>query len=172
MPYVDPQSIHNPATGNVAPATWGDTIRDDLEFLIDPPAVSIFNSTAQTCTTAVDTVLTADSENYDNNAMHSTVTNTSRITCVTAGRYLFTCTVRFAGNATGYRIVRWFLNGTTQIRAGGQQAITTGPQDTVISASRTFTLAVNDFYEIQVLQNSGGNLGVTLEEFAALYLTR
>ena len=52
MPYTDPQTIHNPATGTVAPATWGDILRENSEFLIDPPACSVTHSTTQSIATA------------------------------------------------------------------------------------------------------------------------
>jgi hypothetical protein len=32
MPYVDPQSVHTPRPGTAPPSTWGQTVRDDLEF--------------------------------------------------------------------------------------------------------------------------------------------
>ncbi len=175
MPYVDLNTIHNPATGTIAPATWGDQVRDNLEFLIDPPACSVFHNTTQTITTSTFTVLSANSENYDNNGMHSTVTNTSRITIQTAGRYLFFARHRWAGNATGARAMQYRING---VDPGGtaQQLMALPAAPAGINhqhaASWTLVLAVSDYVETVAYQDSGGNLNVTLEEFGATYLTR
>ena len=89
----------------------GHQVRDNLEFLIDPPACSVFNTVAQSLATGSATVLDANSENFDNDAMHSNVTNNSRITVQTAGRYLFYTRVEFAANATGVREIRFNKNG-------------------------------------------------------------
>jgi hypothetical protein len=169
VPYVDTQTIHNPATGTVAPATWGDQVRDNLEFLVDPPACSVFHSTTQSVADTTQTIMSADSENFDNDAMHSTVTNNSRITAQTAGRYLLTANVSFVLNASGEREVRFRLNGATTINGilyDAHGAIWRG------SVVRTVVLAATDYVEVQVNQNSGGALTTSLVEFTATYLTR
>lgn len=35
MSFVDPTTVHNPATNTVAPVAWGDTINADLNYLYD-----------------------------------------------------------------------------------------------------------------------------------------
>ncbi len=172
MPYVDLNTIHNPATGTVAPATWGDGVRDNFEFLIDPPACSVFASSAELVPNATPYKLAAPSENFDNNAMHSTVTNNSRITAQTAGRYLLTATVTPAVSSAGtYRSVHFIVNNTTTL-LGFTGDIGGGSLDDSISICRTATLAVSDYVEVLVQQDTGGNQNHTLREFAALYLTR
>lgn len=172
IPYSDPNLTHNPSTGAVAPAAWGDIIRDDLEFLIDPPSCSVFNSAAQTLTTNVLTILTANSENFDNDAMHSTVTNTSRITCQTAGRYLFIANVTFVANATGGRLLDFVVNGVG-LTGSGMQFQSPGSGSAInLTYARMITLAVSDYVETRVRQISGGNLDCTLVEFGATFMTR
>lgn len=174
MSYVDLNTIHNPATGTVAPAAWGDQVRDNLEFLIDPPACSVFASSAQSVANGTTTSLNAGSENYDNDAMHSTVSQTSRITAQTAGRYEISATVAFAPG-TGRRITSFLVNGTTTLDGDSRVSAVTGGAAGVtdrVSINRTVTLAVGDFVEVQVNQNSGGNLDVTLNEFVAMFRTR
>jgi hypothetical protein len=169
VPYVDLNTIHNPATGTVAPAAWGDQVRDDLEFLIDPPVVSAFHSTTQSLTSGSAFVLQANSENFDNDAMHSTVTNNSRITATTAGRYFFSARVSFAANVTGIREVRFGKNSTfttaLNINAAGAGA-------TIITTFTTFVMAAGDFCEVAAQQTSGGALATQLLEFTAIFLTR
>jgi hypothetical protein len=169
MPYVDLNTIHNPATATIAPASWGDQTRDNFEFLVDPPACSVFNNAAQSVAVG-SAVLTANSENYDNNGMHSTVTNTSRITATTAGRYLVIATIECAASATGERDASLRVNGTTVFQSMRVGAAATGL--TVRTVSRTLVLAVNDYVEVLLGQNSGGNLNVFLREFAATFQTR
>lgn len=170
MPYVDPNTVHDPVTGTVAPAAWGDAVRDSLEFLIDPPLCNVFNSAAQSVPNDTSTAMTANSERDDNDAMHSTVSNTSRITAQTAGRYLVTCAVVFAANATGRRAVDFRVNGTTTHNVLSSLPISTN--SLAITGSRLLTFAAGDYVECMSYQNSGAALNVTLNEFGAVFLTR
>lgn len=172
MPYTDANTISNPTTGQPILAAWGDQIRTNQEFFVDPPACSIYNSTTQSIATgATGTALNANSEYYDNDSMHSTVSNTSRITIQTAGRYLFIATVQFAANATGNRRLAFVVNGTTT-HESQLIAATTSANSVVLTAPRSLVLAASDYVEVVVWQTSGGNLNVTLLEAAAMFQTR
>lgn len=173
MSYVDLNGVHNPATGTAAPATWGDQIRDNFEFLIDPPACSVSHSTTQTLTNNTTTSLSADTELFDNDSMHSTVTNNSRITIQTAGRYLLIITLSYANGTLGSRAAQFRVNGTTSYN--GQFLATTPSPNThtlEMNATRTLVFAAGDYVEARAYQDNGGNLSVQLLEFAATYLTR
>lgn len=52
MAFVDPNTIHNPAAGTVAPAAWGDVVRDDLVNLDSrkPTAATVATSQTETNT--------------------------------------------------------------------------------------------------------------------------
>jgi hypothetical protein len=174
--YVDPQTVHNPTTGTVIPASWGDTVRDCLEFLIDPPSCSVSASGAQSVGTGADTALTADTEQYDNDSMHSTSSNTSRITITTAGRYLFTANVSYASSASTRVLTRFkhtLAGGATSTTyACDSRAAIGGATPDQVSITRSFVMAAGDWMEVLVNQDSGGNLNVTLQEFVALFVTR
>jgi hypothetical protein len=170
VPFVDPNTVHNPATGTVAPAAWGDTLRDDLVFLNDRPTCAVFNTTNPPISSGVTTVLTANSERWDNDAMHSTVTNTSRITIQTEGRYAIASTVSFDGHATGVRGTDFLVNGTTAYPGSGSTAVGAGVSE-VLTTIRFIDLNVSDYVETRAVQTSGTNLGVTLVDFTALNLT-
>jgi hypothetical protein len=105
--------------------------------------------------------------------MHSTVTNNSRITIQTAGRYMFTATVSPAVSGAGtYRSVHFLLNNTTEYK-GFTGDIGGGSVDDTITVVRNIgPLSAGDYVEVQVQHDSGGNLNHLLREFAALYLTR
>lgn len=169
--YVDLNTVSNPTAGQPITAAWGDQVRENCEFLIDPPACSVYSASAQSVATGTTSVaLLAGSEYFDNAAMHSTASNTSRITAPIDGRFLVTATVQFAANATGNRRMAFRVNGTTTYEStlvGG-----TATNSIVTTAARMFTLSATDYVECVVWQTSGGNLNVTLLELAATFLTR
>ena len=172
MPYVDPQTIDNPTTGQPIPAAWGDAVRDALEFFAEPPQCSVSGS-AVSSTSGNETILTAGSEAYDTDTMHSTASNTSRITCNTAGKFLFWRSVSFAANGTGYRRINYKLNGGSAVTILTVDAVATaGVPNTVLSFTFSVPLAVNDYVEISAHQLSGGPLDITLREFGAVWQSR
>lgn len=169
-PYVDPQSIHNPSAGSIAPASWGDTIRDDLEFLISPPQCSFSHSTTQSVPDTAWTSMSGNTENYDTDTMHSTVTNNSRCTITTAGKYLLLATFEFASSGiSSFRSARFRVNGSTayEIWTGALAGATIRQ-----SGARTLTLAAADYVELQLWQNTGSGLLCQLIEFNARFVSR
>lgn len=171
MAYADIATIQTIATGQPFLAATLQQIRDNDEHFADPPACSVYNSTTQSIGNASNTVLTANSENFDNDSMHSTASNTSRITIQTDGRYLFSGTVLFAANATGARSVGFLVNGTTAYIATSTTNIG-GSLAMGVSGMRAIVLAAGDYVECRAYQSSGGNLDVTLTEFACFWMTR
>lgn len=171
--YVDLVTIHDPTTGNVAPAAWGDQIREDFEALIDPPFVAAFNSAAVSVANNSLTVLNADSESFDNDGMHSTVSNTSRLTVQKAGRYEFTCRVNFQADVVDNtrRVIQIRKNGAGGITVNSSRVVNDGNSQT-ISGFLKDTMVATDYMEVLCLQNSGGALNVTLQEFTAEFITR
>jgi hypothetical protein len=132
-----------------------DHIRDSFDFLYSPPAARVYNGSDISVSHSSATALTFDSERFDNDTIHDTVTNPSRLTCKTAGRYLITGHVSFqTANATGVRELWVRLNGATKI--AGQ----TGPgrgsgADTPVTVGTVYELAENDYVELIAYQDSG-----------------
>lgn len=176
MAYADPQSTHNPATGEIPPAAWGDIVRDDLEYLArNRPHCRVYNSAAISLTHNTDAALTFNSERYDVGGCHSTASNTSRITIPAGegGKYLLTGHVEFASNATGDRQLSFRLNGTTVLAA--QRVGANGSSVTILSLSTVYALAAGDYVELWALQSSGGALNATASgnyspEFSAMWM--
>jgi hypothetical protein len=165
--YSDPNSIHNPATGTSPPASWGDNIRDNVVWLAgdgasgnSKPMCRVYHNASQNIATATWTSVLCNSERYDIGGMHSTTTNTSRITVPTggAGVYHIGGQVRFATNATGIRAIRLLLNNTTSIGQRNSTATSTDPCHIGIACD--YKLAAGDYVEVQVYQSSGGILAV------------
>lgn len=171
MPYADPDLVAVINPGDPIPAAWTRVVRDDVEFLIDPPVCSVFHSvdTFEVLDTT-NTVLPADSTNYDNDGMHSNTTNNSRITIQTPGRYELSCNTTFEVWPEGYRRINFLINGVTAHRAF--QIAASPSLETRLTASRYFALAAGDFVEISVAHSAGVTLECGLREFAATFQTR
>lgn len=104
-------------------------------------------------------VLAFNSERFDTDTIHDTAANNSRLTCKTAGVYQIVANVAFAANATGRRIVGIRLNGSTTIARQSLNALATGMTQIVVTTQ--YQLAVNDYVEVEVYQDSGGDLAVS-----------
>lgn len=103
------------------------------------------------------TVLAFDTELFDTDTIHDTATNNSRLTCKTAGKYIITAHVEWATPVTGQRIVGIRQNGTDNI-AWQRLPSTTVSGNENLSVAVICDLAVNDYVECVVFQNSGGAL--------------
>jgi len=120
----------------------------------------VYHSVAQSIPHNTWTVLAFDSQHYDTDNIHDPVTNNSRLTCKTAGKYVIWFFIRFLASATGVRGILIRLNGITSI---GNQAYTSpasGDAQTALNISMTKDLVVNDYVEVVVFQNSGAALNV------------
>lgn len=95
-----------------------------------------------------------DTERYDTDAYHSTVSNTSRMTVPTSGIYLFTGSVQWDTNSSGARGLRLLVNGTTQL---GAMFFNVGTGNPAMNISEAMQLAASDYVELQVYQTSGSN---------------
>ena len=95
------------------------------------------------------TNLTFDTERYDTDNFHSTVSNTDRLTVPKAGKYLLYAGFRFAVNGTGYRQIFIRLNGATGIAINSWDGSTLIQDMTVVaiwdaSAGDYFTASLGD----------------------------
>lgn len=122
------------------------------------PACRVFQTGAQTVPDGTLTNLTFDSERYDTDSMHSTVSNTSRITFNTAGIYLVTGHIAFVGFDYNSLYIAVMLNGTTLIAANINNDFTDAAMNVyAASISTAYKFAVNDFVELRIWQNNTVN---------------
>ena len=134
---------------------------------------NLYNAANQTISNSTATAVTFASETLDTDNFHSTSSNTSRITIPTgkAGKYLIQGRILWVANATSYRYTSIAKNGTQVVRNYGGNF---GTVDTPNNIYAILDLAVGDYVELLVYQNSGGNLDVTGNEyynnFSAIYL--
>lgn len=128
------------------------------------PACRVHRTTDQSIPDATVTAVTFNSETYDTDTMHSTASNTSRITFTTAGIYLVTASVYWPPNATGLRTVHIRKNGSTYL-AIDQRPTAGAAFSTAMSTSTSDSFAAGDYVECVVWQNSGGALNVETGNF-------
>lgn len=113
-----------------------------------------------------------DTERFDTDTMHDTVTNNSRITIQTAGKYILWASIRWQTNVLGTRLLILRRNGATEeSRVQGPPALGSAVAEQPLVA--IVDAALNDFFEIRAFQNSGGALNVevnpgTAPEFGAI----
>lgn len=125
------------------------------------PAIGarVYHNANQSITDATVTFLSFNNERWDTNSFHDNTTNNSRLTCPLAGKHLIVCTLEFASNATGFRQANFKLNNTTYI--GGLVCVSVTGAGTFVGITTIYNLALNDYIQVEVYQNSGGALNVT-----------
>ena len=156
-------TIPTEAPGNFwTSALWNANILNGLNYLFAPVRFKAYSSTAQSIASSTSsTVLTLDTEVVDSDNGHSTVTNTSRYTCQTAGLYYVSGSVCFnATNANGSRTLNIFVNGAGQVGAGVQAAPSPANGASVFS-STLVQLNVGDYVELACWQNSGSSINTS-----------
>lgn len=144
--------------------TWSNC---DFLHMNETRTVRVYRSTAQSIPNITNTAIAFDSETYDAHNMHSTVSNTSRLTAVMHGKYHIYASIRFAANATGYRYVQLRVDGTTYIAADKRAALASGTQ--FFTVSTEINLALGQYAELIVYQDSGGSLNVDATSYSPIF---
>ncbi|MBA7592277.1 hypothetical protein ES708_34455 [subsurface metagenome] len=106
--------------------------------------------------------LAFDSERYDTDDIHDTVTNNSRLTCQTAGKYVISGSIVWSMDATGDRSIHIRLNGSIYLVYQTIRA----PASMMASMCLTtiYDLAVDDYVELRAFHNLGN--GLTIYEWS------
>lgn len=165
MPFVLPS---DPVTGQIAPVTWGDAVRDDLGFLANTPYAIASRNSAQSIGNAAWTLVTFTVEDRDTDTMFSTGTG-DRITVVTAGLYHVGFQVGFPLNATGLRgaqVCVGVVADTGSVARDVRQP-TTGA-DAAMNVSALVPLTAGQTLSFQVYQSSGGPLNLDIPSNGAV----
>lgn len=126
------------------------------------PRVKATNNTIQTIGNRTTVALTWNTTAFDTDHMHSTTSNTTRLTVNTPGAYVFGVTFDWVANATGHREAMLRKNGTTWIANINYMP----PADNVSVSRMNLAMAapeycnVGDYFEVLVYQASGGPLDI------------
>ena len=86
----------------------------------------------------------------------------------TAGVYQVTCGWGWAANTSGIRVLRILHNGATRYYA---QTINPGASALQMTVGGPIRMAVNDYVQVEVYQNSGGDLSAYRPVTLSLYLS-
>jgi hypothetical protein len=152
----------------VTAAFFNSNVRDAGNFFLSWPVAELRQTVAQSLATGASTAVTMDTEDVDTDNGHSTVTNTSRYTGQTAGRFQCSGKVGFAANAAGVRVV-WLSKSGTAINGSGVEEITnTVAAAVTLLPTATMTTFLNgstDYLEVFALQTSGGALNTDVTTF-------
>ena len=124
----------------------------------------VYNGSSITLTNVTFTDLTFDSEDFDNGGLHSTTSDTDRITISEAGVYAIFGQVEFDVNSSGVRQIYIELNDTTQLVRG--YVPTFSAIATLMNVSAIVDLAVDDYIRLVAYQDRGANLGVHSDNVA------
>ena len=129
----------------------------------------VYNNAAQSIANETSTIVLFNSESYDTDAFHSTVTNTGRLTVPTGkgGKYLVGGQIFYSANSTGKRNINVRKNGSGGFFGTVVPTAATG--GTVLETTVLVDLAANDYVELMVEQNSGGSLNVMSSDFGSNY---
>ena len=134
---------------------------------------SLSKSAAQSVSNATWTAISWDLENYDTDAFHDNSVNNTRITIPAGkgGKYLIASNLYNPSNSTGSRLIKIQKNGV-DIAYGDWQRANSGHSTSTIF-SQVLDLAVADYIEVNLFQDSTGSLNVnsSIEStFTATYL--
>lgn len=151
-----PFPLEHPADGD-----WTTLQRntDAIAARLNPvlPQARVFNSANISIPNSAVTVVTFDSERFDEGGMHAL--GAGRLTAPITGLYLIGADVRLAANATGIRAAHIRLNNVTDlVDASDDDPGAAQPVD--LTMITLYRLTAGDYVEVTVFQNSGGALNV------------
>jgi len=159
-------SASNPARLGIGSSAQVLTVAGGVPSWATPSTTPTFSgvSLSQSASTTsisnnTNTTVLFDTEEFDTDAYHSTATNTGRITIPAgkAGKYAINAAFFWQNNGTGVRRLQIFKNGSVY-------ASTLMPPNAAEQVSVTLNLvmnlAVSDYIEAIVFQNSGGALTI------------
>lgn len=102
------------------------------------------------------TILPFNREYYDTDVIHDNAVSNSRLTCKTAGKYVIVANITWDGHTTGFRRLAFWKNGAVWLNSMGLNIVDLVDIDQ--EAVTIYDLAVDEYVECRVLQNSGGAL--------------
>jgi len=120
------------------------------------PCAKVFNSTQQSIANITATIINFNSELFDTDAIHDTVTNNSRLTIKTAGVYIVSASIGWDLGTAGARKIDILLNGVSNIASITQQTDSNGyPSQNIVTL---YKFNINDYVTLSVQQWQGSSL--------------
>jgi hypothetical protein len=139
------------------------------------PSCRVYHNATQTITQSAITALAFNSERHDNDSMHDTVTNNSRITFNKAGIYLIGASLNFVTASNPANLwIKIRLDGTTEIAVASELTVSTVPREHTLSciyqvtAGQYVEIAVQNTLTTDAIAQQNGN---GYPEFWAIWLS-
>jgi hypothetical protein len=124
-----------------------------------PHGLAVYRAANLVLASGTLTTISWDTILADNADGNWSAANPSRLTALKAGWYTFNARILYPANATGQRTFQWAVNGNTVARED-HNAPSNAASNVAFSSSVTVYLAVGDYLELKVSQNSGASLTV------------
>lgn len=131
-------------------------VRDAMLYLFTAIGARVNFTAGTSITNNTPTVFVFNNTRWANGV---TLTSTTKLPATVAGKYAIGAGIEWAGNASGSRYVQLRLNGTTTIAMTEDDPSAASPLNQEVNT--IYDLAVSDYIECIVYQNSGGALNVT-----------
>lgn len=154
----------------------------DINLFSDAPSCRVFNNATQSVGSGATVTLGFNSERFDNNAMHDTAVNNSRITINVPGVYVVTAHVRYDAEPTGDLVLAaafLIINGTTVIANHDVGGINSAVIGAIFSVSTIYKFAAAEFIQVQTTQTNGNGEARNVQasnghqcEFSATWVSR
>ncbi len=160
MPSVPP--IPDFIEGTIGTLDQLQQLATALDFLYGPPIAKLRQTSPQTLTTGVNTAINWSVADWDENqadTLHWSAGTPSRFVSRYPGKYGVGGGCGFADSGTGWRLVRFAVNGISA--SGGDTLVPTasgGVTARIPARYQELYLGIGDYVEMYVTQNTGGNL--------------
>lgn len=148
------------------------TLYTNSPRLFTPPYCELTRTASQTITHDAATKVTWDSEVADTDGMHSTSSNTSRITIQRAGIYLVSAYIRWENNPYSNVRVEVFINNSATLTAEKHTNMS-GTETPRVQVAGVAKLAAGDYLEVEVQHVNTGTSSRNISQnskFSACYL--
>lgn len=159
------QPIVNPKRGGLLTEDWEGWFHRLRRAVLSRPSCHLYFTANQSVANATQQDVLWTAEDHDNATMHSTASNTDRITIPSDGIYRVGAHLGWAANAAGHRQLRISLNDPAPMAAGATLVV-----ENPLSASYdgnapyfgpppvTRELSAGDILRVAAYQDSGGAL--------------
>lgn len=165
--------VPSPRNFNVAEfetAAYLNSLRDALNFLLNPPMAVVYQNTVQSIPNNAFTPVTFDLSLTDTYSGHSNSTNNSRYTGQVPGWYDLDGAFSLAANGTGVRDGAWAKNGAAITTPGAGTTVAGNAGWTATQAMpglQVFLNGAGDYVELWVIQTAGAALNTNIATFTS-----
>lgn len=134
--------------------------------------VRAYNAGTQSIPDATVTTVTMDSDEFDPQGLHDTVTDNSRITLTQAGVYLIGAGIIFEANATGVRSLRILVN-TGGFFITNQSGPASAAAPCRLTCATLWDVTANDYFEAAAFHTAGAPINIqgrTSQQYAGSHI--